>query len=252
MIHAILSTELFWTAFVWLFALILLGIIMFGMWREHDHFRRLLGDAHQDKHHLLAILYRRQLQLWMAVALLVTVLGANDLRHAYLQIPPEIFSTTASIPVSLPVVPKESRKQAAIAGISSPLPFSDIPEFNEIDSKEQVYIDLLKQRYEAWLVTYYYLQKCGKTSAGDFELIRSGLAKELTRVHADDTIKDNILTAASGSYKEMYYDIPCDKVYLAASKSSYDVNMQQLRTLLAGKDGPKAPQSAGSKADSKR
>ncbi|MEI7669775.1 MAG: hypothetical protein WCJ33_06815, partial [Pseudomonadota bacterium] len=108
------------------------------------------------------------------------------------------------------------------------IPFSEIPEFNEQNSKEQAYIDLIKQRYETWLVTYYYLQKCNKVTNQDLEIINNSLKKELETSKAESSVINNIIIAANGSYKELYSEIPCDEQHISVSKTSYDYYMKQV------------------------
>jgi hypothetical protein len=121
------------------------------------------------------------------------------------------------------------KSQLSITNQGSKVPFSDIIEFNETNSKQQAYIDLLKQRYESWLVTYYYLQKCGKVQISDFELIKESLKKDLEAIKADINIINNINISANGSYKEMYSDIPCDEARISGTKANYDSSMKQLK-----------------------
>ena len=114
---------------------------------------------------------------------------------------------------------------------ASKLPFSDIIEFNESNSKQQAYIDMLKQRYETWLVTYYYLQKCNKVEASDLDLIKDAMKKDLENAKADASVMNNILIAATGSFKEMYNDIPCDVANITSTKANYDSTMIQIKSL---------------------
>jgi len=119
------------------------------------------------------------------------------------------------------------------------VPFSNVTEFNEQNGKEQAYIDMLKQRYETWIITYYYLQKCGKTEKNDYEFIMASLKKELETAKAENGVLNNILVAANGSYKELYSEIACDDQHITTSKTSYDTYMQQAKTSAANVTVPK-------------
>jgi hypothetical protein len=169
------------------------------------------------------------MQIWLQVSLLLVVMAVNDMHHDIGLLPPGFFSPPIAVEAPLvkeapteDIYDKALKKDAA-----SSLPFSNITAFNEQNSKQEAYIDWLKERYEAWFVTYYYLQKCKKTGNSDYDIIRHSLEKELATAHASKSVEDNILLAATGSYKEMYSEIPCDNAHLGATKSLYDANMQQ-------------------------
>lgn len=175
-------------------------------------------------------------QIYGVISLILLNFAINDLRGFIPKPMPEVISQPAQI--SQTVVP--ANVGSAIAKIedskitlppTSKVPFSNISEFNEANSKQQAYVDWLKERYETWLITYYYLQKCNKVSDKDLPIITESLLKELDTVHADKSIKDGIILAANGSYSEMYSNIPCDDSHVKDSKASYDANMQQIKTL---------------------
>jgi hypothetical protein len=162
--------------------------------------------------------------------------AANDIHHDAAQLPPDFFSPPVAATVeSLPTTPQAKQapedKYDKILSKNTPgsLPFSDITAFNEQNGKQEAYIDWLKERYESWFVTYFYLEKCRAAGKNDYELIHHSLEKDLQNAHADASVEGNILLAATGSYKEMYIDIPCDSSHLASTKSSYDANLQQIR-----------------------
>lgn len=180
---------------------------------------------------------RRMLQLWGWLSLLFVGLAAIALLTVLYPAEPiriHIATTTQPITASRPA--SETKSQEAIPSISqvptkSALPYSDITEFNEKDSKQQAMIDWLKQRYENWLITYYYLQKCNLADKNDFDLIRHSLHKELTDLHTETaSVEDNILLAANGSYNELYASASCDDERLKATKTSYDDYMKPFRS----------------------
>jgi len=232
--RGLLSTELFWTCLIWLLIFIIGGILIWGVYRENHRIKFLLRG---ENHHPSAIasvirtISQRHMHLWIFVMLLAVIAAANDIRREIISshtaaviTPAQTIAPTAKTLVHSPVENTQSNTLPP-----SIFPFSGVTEFDEKDSKQQAYFDTLKQRYEAWLITYYYLQKCGKVEAEDFEIIHSSLRKALGTSDAGGTIENNILIAANGSYNEMYHEVPCDSDYLTASKSTYDANMQQLR-----------------------
>jgi hypothetical protein len=186
----------------------------------------------------LAGLQRRNLQLWLLMSVLLVVCAVNGLSGMTTPrpAPPSAAAAAAAVEKVFEEAMSPDSKKPVTDNVSHPvpaansLPFSDITEFNEKDSKQQAYLDWLKQRYENWLITYYYLQKCGMADKADFDLIRSSLHKELANLHTETgTIEDNILLAANGSYSELYAAASCTDERIKITKSSYDVYMQQMR-----------------------
>lgn len=237
-----------WSTYVqWLIIGCMWITLALGTWRE-DRKIRLLHKTPLNSSEIIAllqVLHQRHIQIGIVVTLLLAVVAVNDLRHGT-----EPTASTAPVIASVPA-PAVSANATSSPTIKSPpspsppalvstqLPFTDITEFNEQNSKEQAYLDLLKQRYEAWFVTYFYLSKCNLVGAQDMNLIQQSLQSELDKVHAAPKIRDNIMLAATGSFKEMYGDIPCDNSHILLTKSAYDANMQQLRHLLSSTVGVK-------------
>ena len=200
-------------------------------------------------------------QIYGVLSLLLLNFAADDLRNILFPLPPPppppvIISQPAPTPVAKVEVQVEQAKTAKaeqakidnskiVIPANTKVPFSNISEFNEENSKQQAYVDWLKERYETWLITYYYLQKCNKVSDKDLPIITESLLKELDGVHADKSIKDSIILAANGSYSELYSNIPCDDAHIKDSKISYDVNMKQITPT-------KAPEKIQAKAGTKK
>ncbi len=221
-----LSADLLFLAAKWL---IIITIWLFWLWgalREDKQLKKCLHDPSHSANtgFILKAFYRRSNQLGILITLLLLTEAANDMHHTVSSIqisnvpPSSIIAAVASTAAKTPEKP----------AISAGLPFSDITEFNEKDSKEQAYIDWLKERYEAWFVTYYYLHKCAQNNAQDFDVIRIALEQELFKAHAQSNVENNILLASQGSYNEMYSEIPCDSRHINSTKATYDANMQQL------------------------
>jgi len=242
---ALFNTDIFWSIVKWLMILLVWGIFAYGNWREDRKVKQLLegGVSEADADALLKTLHRRDIQIWVQLTLLLFVVAAGDLRHDAALLPADFFTPPLAAPPPSPM--KETTSDEKYDAVlkknsSSALPFSNITEFNEQNSKREAYIDWLKERYESWLVTYYYLEKCKKVGSDDFDIIHRSLVRDLKDAGANDSVENNIMVAAAGSYKEMYGDIPCDGQHMAQTKSMYDVNMQQVRQA-------KAPNNAGAK-----
>lgn len=253
---AFYSTDLFWSGLQWLMILAIWCGFALSNWREDRKLRPLLYDAAKQSETfvLLRSLHRRDVRIWLQLSLLVIIAAANDLRHDANLLPADFFAApqvAAPTPPPAPVketVDENYDKLLQKNASATALPFSNITAFNEQNGKREAYIDWLKQHYESWLVTYYFLDKCKATLADDYKLIHESLQKELAGAHADGAVETNILTAASGSYKEMYSGVSCDGANLAATKSSYDANMQQLRAANPAKPAPDQPAVAAKPA----
>ncbi len=88
---------------------------------------------------------------------------------------------------------------------------STIEEVFNSDQKPDINsaIDNIKRRYEELLVNYFFLQKCGKTTEKDYQIIFQSLQKEAIPLHAPERLQYDVLTAAKGSYDELYSKNEC-------------------------------------------
>ncbi len=209
----------------WLIIIAIWLLLAVDLIRDGIRIRRL-----QDSITIVRILYllhKRNIQVFGLFSMLLIVLGANDMGNS---------PSRQHEPVAEKPAVQESAQQPADSN-QPPLPqnpsnpFSGITEFNEKNGKQQAYIDLLKERYEMWLITYYYLQKCNAVDPKDLDTIAASMEKELAAYNADGNVENNIKIAANGSYKELYSTIPCDKDHIAKTKASYDGAMQRIKAV---------------------
>src|SRR5271155_3923087 len=156
---AFFSSELFWSSLKWLMIFGVWGVFAYGTWHENRKIRQMLVDKMEEPNvvTLLRTLHRRDMQIWLQLSLLLIVVASNDIRYDATLLPQDFFS----IPVAPPApAAKEntSDKYDKIIQTNSSLgvPFSDITEFNEQNSKQEAYIDWLKEHYESWFITYSY------------------------------------------------------------------------------------------------
>lgn len=77
------------------------------------------------------------------------------------------------------------------------------------DKNHQAVLDNLKERYENVLITYFFLRRCKQADPGDYHIIISALASEMASVNAPGRLQYDILSAAQGSYKEVYARSSC-------------------------------------------
>jgi hypothetical protein len=73
-------------------------------------------------------------------------------------------------------------------------------------------LDTLKERYEALYVNYLLLRRCQLTDTSAYHLLNSGLMQELASVNAPSRLQYDIITAARGTYNEIYSRLPCDQL----------------------------------------
>lgn len=83
-------------------------------------------------------------------------------------------------------------------------------------------INDVKTRYEDLLVTYFILQKCGKTKESDYNLIIASLQKEIAALQAPIRFQYDTITAAKGSYDELYSNNDCEKSDLETTATQYN------------------------------
>lgn len=86
---------------------------------------------------------------------------------------------------------------------------TNVYEPEQVAVGDQAVMDRIKKRYEDVLVTYFFLKKCGRAEITDFHIINSALSQEMASVNAPGRMQNDILTAAKGSYEEMYATSSC-------------------------------------------
>lgn len=89
-------------------------------------------------------------------------------------------------------------------------------------------IDEMKKRFEGMLVIHYFLQKCQKSSAQDYFVILAALGQEMASVNAPGRLQYDILTAAKGSYQEIYAKSKCDDGSIPALEQQFKEYIQNL------------------------
>lgn len=121
--------------------------------------------------------------------------------------PPLAASAPENPPGNAPATNNDADKLANIVSPGETVEDLYNPEKERHDSQSAM--DDIKKRYEDILVTYFFLKKCGKSTPEDYRVIMSALAQEMASVNAPGRMQYDILTAAQGSYKEMYAGSSC-------------------------------------------
>lgn len=224
-----LSQEDIFLLVKWLIVVVIWGLLAIGLYEDRARVRNLPDSSYVSE--LLQLLHRRNLYIYGLISMVLVMVIADDLNHMAERkqaLATQKAETEALEPTQPQPQPAETTK--FVVPHDSKVPFSDITEFNEANSKQQAYTDLLKQRYETWIITFYYLKKCNKVTDQDLSTIMTSLRKELATAKADNNVEANIVSAANGSYQEMYSEIPCDDAHINATKAGYDSTMQRIVT----------------------
>lgn len=140
----------------------------------------------------------------------------------------------------LPEIPEDSKITEESTAIT-PAPVSQqllvAPQVNVADlfapdptleTPQQERLDELKRRYESLFVNYLYLFRCRQAEEADFYALNAGLSRELASLNGPGRLSHDILTAAKGSYDEVYAKVSCNNSGTeAASFRSYVSQLKQ-------------------------
>jgi hypothetical protein len=139
--------------------------------------------------------------------------------------PPTTTATPAEAPQ--PAAPPIPSEPAAPATVQPKAPsVHDVFKPDEDDSQSAM--DALKQRYEDMLVIHFFLDRCGKINKSDYYIIMAALSQDMASINAPGRMQHDVLTAAQGSYNEMYAKSPCDSVDLSALIAQYSAYIKAL------------------------
>ncbi|MGE0754573.1 MAG: hypothetical protein AB7L92_05375, partial [Alphaproteobacteria bacterium] len=107
-----------------------------------------------------------------------------------------------------------------------PNPMVDV--FSPTATDQASYIDSLKQQYEDTLILYFIMNRCGHTLSTDYGLIMNALARDSRNAGAPEDIQANVLTAAQGSYLELYTKNACNSATMAELARQYRAYVNSL------------------------
>jgi hypothetical protein len=233
---------------LWLF---LLGILGFCGWWHVTENRKLEAKWRTDLDENSAIwltrfAWTRSLQLMaaLAVASLVIIVYDWQLRNAReetasvekLKVELDQLRTKPAAAVEKPVSPAAPAASAPAQQAAAPAyypPTAAAPQTQPQSKIENLYnpeqqgndaqaaLDRIKKRYEDILITYYFLRKCGRVQQTDFHIITSALSQEMASVNAPGRLQNDIVTAARGSYMEMYSASSCEGQGITALYTQY-------------------------------
>ncbi len=140
---------------------------------------------------------------------------------------PQYYPPESTKPSAVPQPPPmAATEQPPVAPAQKAPSVSDI--YTPEDNDSQSAMDGLKQRYEDMLVIHFFLDRCGKVDKNDYYIIMAALSHEMASVNAPGRMQNDVLTAAQGSYNEMYAKSPCDSVDLSALITQYTTYIKAL------------------------
>lgn len=79
-----------------------------------------------------------------------------------------------------------------------------------------------KAKFEGLFVNYQYLKKCAGISTEAYHLLNSALMHELSSKSAPARMQYDIITAAAGTYQEIYARSECDEVAVEEVRRQFD------------------------------
>jgi|GEM_PF-2739271 len=123
-----------------------------------------------------------------------------------------------------PVIENNDIVEPAPVELKSPNSIQDI--FGGNNSSKS--ISDIKTRYEELLATYLLMEKCGKIGQNDYSVIIISLQKEMNAIQAPARLQDDTLTAAKGSYEELYSQSDCSKPSIKDTEQQYNSYIQSL------------------------
>jgi hypothetical protein len=223
---------------LWLLLLGLLGWCVY--WQVSEN--RRLNNQWNSNPELMRFAWVRSLQLLLALVVGSVLILAYDWQLGSARSEIESLAAAnqrleiaARKPVNVVVAPPVEQPAApAPAPAPAPVVAAAKPTPSPI---EQVYapqgnsLDDIKKRYEDILVTHLFLNRCGKAGADDYATIINGMRQESVAVGAPDVarLQVNILTAATGSYNEIYRSSRCDDPSMANLQSQYQSYITSLK-----------------------
>lgn len=216
---------------LWLLLIIVCAISGYWHFRENKHLSRLWREALDNKisADLIRFAWSRSIQLFSALSCLVLLVvmydwQLNQSRNEIQQLNEKVATEQALLAQAMATqqnaLPKEHLSPDAPKPADNSM--ADIYNPEEYTAGNASAIDGLKKRYEEILVTHFFLARCGIAQPIDFHIINSALSQEMASINAPGRLQNDILTAAKGSYKEMYSQTRCEGSGMEALQVQYN------------------------------
>jgi len=192
---------------------------------------RQLRDMHDNLHLLTKIAEQKEqtkLSVTPAPPTLTLTLPSTTqqtLNPATPSVPPGVSGGAVTL---IPPIPQAALDKALDAPKPPANSIDDVYNPEKKGNDAQSDMDAIKKRYEDILVVYMFLKKCDKVKPEDFNTITAALAQEMASVNAPGRLQYDILTAAKGSYKEIYAGSPCNSKDIEALNTQYNDYLKAL------------------------
>lgn len=118
---------------------------------------------------------------------------------------------------------KEKNKESTV---------EDLFGVNNNIADSRVQIDNIKMRYEGLLVIHFFLRRCEKADDSDYDLIFRALQKEAAPLNAPERLQYDVLTAAKGTYEELYSKTNCTESNVDSTYAQYKNYLKSLAEAL--------------------
>lgn len=212
---------------LWIFLAFLCAISLLWHCKENTRLSKTWKESldNETASALIRFAWGRSLQLFIALVLLVPVILTYDWQLS--QSKADIQTLNDIVTEEKTTITRMNEKQAAELNLKATTP---MPAEDTVDGiyNPEVYstgnasaIDSVKKRYEEILVTYFFLIKCGAANPLDYHIITSALSQEMASINAPGRLQNDIVTAAKGSYKEMYSQTRCEGAGMEALQKQY-------------------------------
>lgn len=209
---------------------------------DYAHTRKRIFAQQKNKSlltdYLLKKSFARSVQLLILAVFLVFSVGWYDVRllraHMHIADMPKPNELPLFAQQQPPVAPDVDAPPALPADVTESL-FSPGEGKTPDEMEYSTSLDHLKARYEELIVTFLYLRECGMATDKDYATIMSMLAHEMRSLEASPKMQENILSAAKGSYEEIYRGSPCEGAAMEATKEGFLRFLDHARSKLAAK-----------------
>lgn len=134
-------------------------------------------------------------------------------------------------PETIPVnstPPKSVRREEPTSELASV--FNENGDTESTTPERQAELDALKKRFESLFVLFLYMKQCEIADQTDYHIINSSLAQEMASLNAPGRLQYDILTAAKGSYAELYKNASCDTEAIGERKTQYQEYINSLKS----------------------
>ena len=107
---------------------------------------------------------------------------------------------------------------------------------NELDqlfsgTKPDGKLNEIKRKFEGLFVNFQYLKGCGAADEGDYHLLNSALIHELASSNGPARLQYDILTAAQGTYQEIYARSNCEQASVESIKGNFIVYIEEIKKI---------------------